>query len=304
MERTDRTADILLRRYGIVPQTLYPDSLNAKNSSNMDTLLTTKLREDGLKLRKLRSSGASDSHITETKETMLQDIIRIVTLCLGPPPPADEKFHWDFYDRNNKLKSVSLTPLEFAASTEVKKFVSLVNDPRNEYMRLLTVSNLGNVWDGRPISYINVDTIVLKEACVAMLRKGLPIFFGSDVGQQLDAGKGIMDTDLIDYELGFNVKLGMSKAERLLTGESQMTHAMVLTAVHLDQDNKPVRWRVENSWSESAGSGGYFVMSDEWMDEFCYQAVIDTSLLHKAVRDVLKQDPKVLPLWDPMGALA
>jgi bleomycin hydrolase len=270
----------------------------------MDQLLTRKLRQDGLKLRKLKSSDASASTIAASKEAMLQDVIRIVTLCLGPPPPADEKFTWEFYDRANKLKTVSLTPLEFAASAEVTKLVSLTNDPRNDYMRLLTVSNLGNVWDGRPVSYINVDTIVLKEACVAMLRKGLPIFFGSDVGQQSDTRKGIMDTDLIDYELGFNVKLGLSKAERLLTGESQMTHAMVLTAVHLDKDNAPVRWRVENSWSDAAGVGGYFVMSDKWMDEFCYQAVIDKSVLNKEVREVLKQEAKVLPLWDPMGALA
>lgn len=76
-----------------------------------------------------------------------------------------------------------------------------------------------------------------------------------------------------------------------------MTHAMVLTAVHLDKDSKPVRWRVENSWSELAGTAGYFVMSDKWMDEFCYQAVIDPALVHKDVRDVLKQEPKVLPLW-------
>lgn len=76
-----------------------------------------------------------------------------------------------------------------------------------------------------------------------------------------------------------------------------MTHAMVLTAVHLDKDGKPVRWRVENSWSEMAGTAGYFVMSDKWMDEFCYQAVIDPALVHKDVRDVLKQEPKVLPLW-------
>lgn len=96
----------------------------------------------------------------------------------------------------------------------------------------------------------------------------------------------------------------MSKADRLLTGESQMTHAMVLTAVHLDDSSRPVRWRVENSWSESAGTDGYFVMSDGWMDEFVYQAVVDPSVVHKDVRDVLGQEPEVLPLWDPMGALA
>ncbi|WPH00024.1 Bleomycin hydrolase [Acrodontium crateriforme] len=294
----------LVQKYGIVPQTLYPDSFNAKSSSVMDRLLTTKLREDGLKLRALKNKSASDGEIASAKEAMMQDIVRILTLCLGPPPPANEKFTWEFYDNSHKLKTVSMTPIDFASTTHVKNFVSLVNDPRNDYNRLLTVDHLGNVWSGRPITYINVDKSILKSACIAMLKKGLPVFFGSDVGQQSDSTKGIMDTDLIDYELGFDLKLGLSKAQRLLTGESQMTHAMVLTAVHLDANGEPVRWRVENSWSETAGTDGYFVMSDKWMDEFCYQAVVDLAFVDKSVRDVLGQKAKVLPLWDPMGALA
>ena len=45
-------------------------------------------------------------------------------------------------------------------------------------------------------------------------------------------------------------------------------------------------------------------MTDRWMDEFVYQAVIDPRFLTKETRDVLKQKPTVLPLWDPMGSLA
>jgi bleomycin hydrolase len=287
----------LVSKYGIVPQVTYPDSWNAKNSGVMNRLLTSKLREDAIKLRSAVALRNGKAEIGELKEEMMREVVRILTLCLGPPPKIDEKFTWEFYDGSGKLKTVRLTPCEFAETTHVKKFISLVNDPRNEYNRLLTVDHLGNVWDGRPITYVNVDKIVLKEACVAMIKKGLPIFFGSDVGKRLDGARGIMDTELFDMELGFNVSSNLSKAERLLTGESQMTHAMVLTAVHLDKDGKPVRWRVENSWSDLAGDHGYFVMSDKWMDEFCYQAVVDPSVVHKDVRDVLKQEALRLPLW-------
>ena len=187
----------LVSKYGIVPQTLYPDAWNAQNSGIMDRLLTTKLRQDAITLRKYKAKKADDSTIASLKWEMMEDVVRILTLCLGPPPASNEKFTWEYYDSSHKLKTVSLTPLEFADTTHVKKFISLVNDPRNEYNRLLTVDHLGNVWDGQPISYVNVDKIVLKEACVAMLKKGLPIFFGSDVGQQSDGQRGIMDTDLV-----------------------------------------------------------------------------------------------------------
>lgn len=189
----------LVSKYGIVPQTLYPDTWNAENSAAMDRLITTKLREDGLILRRYKASGADDTKLASLKDGMMQEVVRILTLCLGPPPPANEKFKWEFYDSSRRLKTVSMTPVEFADTTHVKRFISLVNDPRNEYNRLLTVDHLGNVWDGRPVTYVNVDTIVLKDACVAMLKKGLPIFFGSDVGKQSDSRRGVMDTDLVSY---------------------------------------------------------------------------------------------------------
>jgi bleomycin hydrolase len=299
-----------------VPQTLYPDSFNAMNSAYMDRLITVKLREDALRLRSAANSATTTrSSLSSLKEKMMREIHLILTLMLGPPPSPTKSFTWEFYDKTGTFNTVTTRPTSFAselsdtravracAGTDVHKLFSLVNDPRNSYMSLLTVNRLGNVWEGRPVTYVNVDMKTMKTACIAMLQRGIPVFFGSDVGKFSDSAKGIMDTDLYDYELGFNVKLGMSKAERLMTGESAMTHAMVLTGVHV-VDGVSKRWRVENSWSDSAGSKGYFVMSDKWMDEFVYQAVVDPSVVSEEVRRVLKTDPTVLELWDPMGALA
>lgn len=123
------------------------------------------------------------------------------------------------------------------------------------------------------------------------------------MGKFSDSSLGVMDTGLLDLKLGFNVSLGMNKAERLASGESSMTHAMVITAVHLENE-KPVRWRVENSWGEAAGEKGWFVMTDRWMDEYTFQAVVDSNYVSGEVRSILTQTPKVLPRWDPMGVLA
>jgi len=305
----------LVNKYGLVPQVLYPDSFNAQNSGAINGLITTKLRENALQLRALASSSKSGSDIAAVKEKMMKEIHLILTLTLGPPPAPNTEFTWNYQDKNGAAQELKTTPVDFAKELESPKSVritgskvhdmfSLVNDPRNEYGTLLTVDRLGNIVGGRGITYVNVPMSTMKAACISMLKAGLPIFFGSDVGKYSNSQSGIMDTTLIDYELGFNVRLGMSKAQRLMVGESAMTHAMVLTAVHLDEAGKSVRWRVQNSWGESAGTEGWFVMSDKWMDEFCYQAVVEPRFVSKEINDILKSKPIVLPLWDPMGALA
>ncbi|KAL8709462.1 MAG: hypothetical protein Q9220_005845 [cf. Caloplaca sp. 1 TL-2023] len=307
----------LVEKFGLVPHSMYPDAFNASNSSTMSSLITSKLREDALELRHLasRSADARES-LGGVKERMMREIHLILTIMLGPPPSPDKSMEWEYYDKDDKFQSTTTTPLKLArelsttagirsnSGSDIHELFSLVNDPRNKYGQLLSVSRLGNVIGLRPVRYVNVDMITMKKACVAMLRADLPIFFGCDVGK-FSNRTGFMDTNLINYELGFNVQLGMSKAQRLMAHESAMTHAMVLTAVHV-VDEKPVRWRVQNSWGEDAGTKGWFVMSDGWMDEFVYQVVVDPRdafgrfdpddmdrFVAKDVQDVLKQEPKM-----------
>ncbi|KAK8073756.1 bleomycin hydrolase [Apiospora phragmitis] len=283
----------LVDKYGLVPQALYPDSWNAMSSSTLNYIVVSKLREYALKLRKMANASATTSTtLTATKQKMM---------------------HWTFKDKNGKARTFAreISSPEFRiTSSAIAGMISLVHDPRHPPLSLLTVDRLGNVVGGRGVSYVNVSMATLKQACVATLRAGVPIFFGCDVGQASSSASGVMDLGLVDWALGFNVDLlannsAVSKADRLRVGASAMTHAMVLTAVHVDEGTgKSVRWRVQNSWGEASGDHGWFVMSDAWMDEFVYQAVIDPRFLVKEVRDVLKKEPVVLPLWDPMGSLA
>lgn len=281
----------------------------------MGRLITSKLREYALVLRSMATSESlTKDSIMTVKEEMLKEVYLALTLTLGAPPKPRNEFTWEYYDNHDKYHKVNKTPVELAhelstsasirtIGADVSDLFSLVNDPRNKYGQLLTVKRLGNVYGARPVTYVNVDMPTMKTAAIKMLQAGLPVFFGSDVGKYSDSTSGIMDTALFDYSLAFNVSLNMNKAQRLRTGESAMTHAMVLTAVQVE-DGKSVRWRVQNSWGSSAGDEGFFVMSDKWMDEFTYQVVVDPNFVSKEIRDVLKKKALELELWDPMGALA
>lgn len=162
---------------------------------------------------------------------------------------------------------------------------------------------LGNVVGGREVRHLNVDMDTFKRLAVKQLEAGESVWFGCDVGKSSDRKKGIMDLEVYHRDQLFDVDLSMSKAERLDYSQSLMTHAMVLTGVDIVA-GETKKWKVENSWGEKVGTKGFFVMSDAWMDEYCYQIVVNKKFLPEHLQAVLKEEPKVLAPWDPMGSLA
>ena len=79
---------------------------------------------------------------------------------------------------------------------------------------------------------------------------------------------------------------------------------MVFLGVNLDEQGKPNRWRVENSWGKEPGKDGYYVMSDAWFSEYTYQVVVNKKYLTPQQAAEYDQEPAQLEPWDPMGSLA
>lgn len=295
----------LIEKYGVVPKSAYPETVASSSTARLNWLVTVKLREFAVQIRKALDDGVSINTIRVIKEEMMQDIYRIMVIYLGEPP---SKFDWEVTDKNGKCVSLSnMTPKKFMKDVvdyPIAATMSLINDPRNPYNRAYTVARLGNIVGGDDIKYINTTTSVMKKLAVDVLKSGNPVWFGCDVGQFSNRNTGVMDTKVFDYKLTFNVDFNLTKAQRLLYGESAMTHAMMFTGVHLDKNGNPVRWRVENSWSETSGEKGFWIMSDEWFSEFVYQVVLEKAVVPKKLVDLLDEKPVVLPAYDPMGALA
>ena len=105
------------------------------------------------------------------------------------------------------------------------------------------------------------------------IQQGEPVWFGCEVSKRFAAKPGIEDLQIHDYKLvfGVDVTLGLSKAERLIYGESSMSHAMAFTAATLDEDGVPTKFRVENSWGDERGEKGYLVMTADWFREFVFE---------------------------------
>jgi bleomycin hydrolase len=156
---------------------------------------------------------------------------------------------------------------------------------------------------GRALKYLNLSSGELKRAAIAQLEAGEPVWFGCDVAKMLMRDRGIMGMSSHDYEGILGVKFNMDKAQRLDYRESVLTHAMVLLGVNL-VDGVPNRWKVENSWGAKRGQKGYYIMTDEWFDEYNYEVVVDKKHLTEEQRAAYELEPIALHPWDPFGSLA
>ncbi|XP_064620531.1 bleomycin hydrolase-like [Lineus longissimus] len=302
----------LVEKHGVIPKSCWREAHSAENSRRMNGLINDKMREFCQQIFKLVKTGSSDDALKETREKMMETIYRIVSICLGSPP---ETFTWEYYDKEKKYHKVGpITPREFYKQLVKPVFnmedkVCIVNDPRtqNPYNEMYTVEYLGNMLGGNLTLYLNQPIENLKTFAADAIKQNEAVWFGCDVGKFFCLQTGIQDLDSFDYELVFGTTVGnQSKADRLIYGQSLMTHAMVLTGVTLEEDDisKSRRWRVENSWGDEKGDKGYLVMADNWFNEYVYEVVVDKKHIPAEILDILKKKARMLPAWDPMGALA
>lgn len=120
----------LIEGYGLVPQSILPESTHSSLSGPLNALMKTKLREHALILRRLSSSlhsacvsdDASGLVLRTKKEQLMKEIYNIMTATLGVPPKPDEKFAWDYVDADDKVRTWEGTPLEYFRAFAAKPY--------------------------------------------------------------------------------------------------------------------------------------------------------------------------------------
>lgn len=293
-------ADNILK-YGVVPASVMGETFSTDNTSRISSLIALKLREDGLELRKMKAEGKTAEEIQSRKGDMLKEVYRMLAMTMGEPV---ESFTWTRCDKKGKpVSTKTYTPLEFYkeyAGNDLKNdYVMLMNDPSRPYYKLYEIDLDRHVYDGDNWRYVNVPIEDIKEIAIESIKDSTMMYFSCDVGKFLDRDKGYLDPDAYDYESLMGVEFGMDKADRIRSYASASSHAMTLMAVDLDENGKPKKWMVENSWGSGANDG-HLIMTDKWFDEYMFRLVADKKYAPKRVLDVLDQTPELLPAWDPL----
>lgn len=290
-----------LMKYGVVPSDVMKETYQSNNTSKLSRLIGTKLREDGLELRRMAAAKAKPAALAKRKEEMLSEIYGMLSRALGTPPT---EFYWTQKDDKGEVVSrKKYTPQEFYklfVGTDLKNdYVMLMNDPSREYYKLYEIDFDRHAYDGENWKYINLPADDIKKMAIESIKGDQAMYFSCDVGKYLSKTNGTLDLNNYDYESLMGVKFGMDKAQRICTHASASSHAMTLVAVDLDEQGKPLKWMVENSWGPGANDG-HLIMTDKWFDEYMFRVVVDKKYVPADILDILKQKPTMLPAWDPM----
>lgn len=292
----------LVEKYGVVPKDCYKETHHSSNSREMNAIFVRKFREFSLKVR-----SCDDSTIESTIADMMKDVRALLVKFLGEPPVTVD---WYYNDKNDNYHEVlNVSPVDFFTeyvSMSFDDYVCLIDDPRKCHPKdkCYTVKYLGNVEGGRAVRYLNVDIDVMKTMVKKSIDTNEAVWFGCDVGKHLNGSDCAMDLDLVDYSV-LDTRFPMDKEQRVLTGDSLMTHAMVFSGYRQKNGQEVDLWEVENSWDTKGPNKGYYSMTTDWFDEYMYEVVVRKEWLDDAMKDVWdNDDPTVLVPWDPMGSLA
>lgn len=294
----------LATKYGVVPAEAMPESYNANNTSRLSSILSLKLREYGLALRRAVAAGKKKADVQRMKEEQLGTVYHILQISLGTPP---EKFSWTRRDAAGRPVSTrEYTPAEFydeyVGADLMGGYVMLMNDPSRPYYKTYTVQYDRHAYDGADWTYLNLPMEDIERIGIASIKDSTMMYMSCDVGKCYDRNSGVLSLDNFSYEDLFSTDFPMDKADRIRTFASASSHAMTLMAVDLDAAGQPVKWMVENSWGPSAGHRGHLIMTRDWFREYLFRLVPERKYVPADLLKLFEQKPVQLPAWDPLFA--
>ncbi len=291
----------LIQKYGAVPESVMPDDYTAGHTGEMDALLATCLRKAALEIRQPAYDDADAAKLPEWKMAKLQDIYKILVLCLGQPPAT---FQWRYESKDDKVTPLkSYTPQSFSQKfldADLDRYVSFANYPGQPMHARLEWSWERNMADHPNMEAVNLDMKEMMDMVLKSVLADQPVWFAANSSAEGDKKKGLWLAGIEDKSDLFGIDFSMNKADALASGNGIPDHAMVITGVDV-QDGKAVKWKVENSWGKDAGDDGWFTIDNQWADKHLFQVIIDRRFVPPALLALTKQKPILLPPWDPFA---
>ena len=274
----------LVKKYGVVPKSIYSDSVISNDTCELNDILSTLIRKYYLDNNK-------------SKDKYLKDAYKVLCYTYGIPI---DKFDFEYTDIDGNYHiDKGLTPLSF-----YKKYIDInldnyieiysYKDSKYKYNNVYTLEEDSFISSNKRTKILNLDYERIEKLIIKQLKNNEMVYFSTSTSSKYENGMWI---DLMSrYSNLLDIDLNMTNNEIIKTYGSYGEHSMVITGVLID--NKVKRWKVENSWGPNVGNNGYFVMEPIFLEKYLVSVVINKDYLNKKELSILNKEPIEVSKWD------
>ena len=286
----------LVKKYGIVPAEIMPETFQSSNTEEMNNHLSYYLRKISAEIRNAALEGKNIENIAKIKEQALERIFTFLCRCYGCPPDIF------FYSFENGKSKKQYTPESFyndMAGEFLDQFVNIISLPYEKlpFGEKCVLTDVFQVIGGREEEFLNLPLDELRDKCIEQLKDGIPVVCMADDDKMCREELQLWDDNSFDYleMTGFDFEMSRKDYFQLKAGIA--SHSMLITGVHLGEDGKPERWKIENSYGTDGIYKGYFVCSDSWFEKYMISAVISKKYICE-IDSSQQQSRNPFNIWD------
>ena len=268
----------LILKYGLVPGEIMTDAAAAHDTGELNTCLGMLLRRDAARLRELHRNRTGPAEVRAEKERMFQEVLSILHACYGSPPerirrPREIPGSGDAF----------LTPRAFfetCVGFPFQEYVSLYNDGEDSPMAFCTDRILldGNVVGGGPNTFLHVPEDVFHAAVLRQVEEEGCCWFGCDSGKFHFQRLHLYDDTAVELaRFSPSLREPVPKSWINRCSIAALNHALVLRQTAFADGKR--WWLGMDSAAASEGVRGRCLISDHWLRQYGFQAVVKAKYL-------------------------
>lgn len=280
----------IVKKYGLVPMTVMPITIEGENSSRVTNLFSETVRSYAITLLELKKQNKNIEELRKIKLKMLADNYEFLSKVYGEPVKT---FNYNYIDKDrNNVTLKNTTPNQFVEqflSIDIENFVFISNVPKKnrKYGEKLKNPSSININKMKYVEFLHISAQELKELSIKQLKDNIPVMVGIYIRKFADKISGVLDTRLYDYESLVKYK-NLNKEDGMLLGDIELHHWMTITGVQIEEGS-PKRWKVEDSYGDKEKVNGYYIMNDNYFDKYVFTVIIDKKYLSKKQLELYNQ---------------
>lgn len=282
----------LIDKYGIVPKSVYPETFQSSNTSEINLILSRLLRKFYLEIE-------NNNKYELVKEDYLSKVYSILSSVQGIPT---SEFNFEYTDKDGKYHiDKNLTPKDF-----YKKYIGLnlkddyieimsYEDEKYKYNNNYIFEDSSIIEEYKDLIYTNLPHDELINLVIKQLsNKELVCFYSYVTSKRIE---GVWTDLLSRYGDIFELDLVLDSNDIIKTNDAEGGHAMVISGVKTIND-KPIKWKIENSWGDKYGCKGDYIADNDWMNKYLSGIIINKKYLSEQQKRLLKKKPIKINKWD------